>query len=97
MTAQVYLVLGEAKDTLVIPSAALGAKGPDGSYTVQVVGADRRPTPRKVKIGLNNNASAQVLSGLQAGENVVVGEGSSAPTTQGGFGPGGGGPRPRPL
>ena len=97
MTAQVYLVLGEAKDTLVIPSAALGARGPDGSYTVQVVGPDRKPTARQVTIGLNNNATAQVLSGLQAGESVVVGEGSAVPTPAQGFGPGGGGPRPRPL
>jgi macrolide-specific efflux system membrane fusion protein len=97
MTAQVYLVLGEAKNTLMIPSAALGAKGPDGSYTVQVVGPDRRPVPRKVTIGINNNATAQVLSGLQAGESVVVGEGSATPTPAQGFGPGGGGPRPRPL
>jgi macrolide-specific efflux system membrane fusion protein len=94
MTAQVYLVLSEAKDTLIIPSAALGAKGPDGSYTVQVVGKDRRPVPRKVTIGINNNATAQVLSGLQAGELVVVGEGSAMPTL-----PGPGGPqfRARPL
>jgi macrolide-specific efflux system membrane fusion protein len=94
MTAQVYVVLGEAKDTLIIPSAALGDKTPDGSYMVQVVGKDRRPVPRKVKIGINNNATAQVLSGLQAGESVVVGEGSSTPTQPQGFRPG---PGPRPL
>jgi macrolide-specific efflux system membrane fusion protein len=94
MTAQVYVVLGEAKDTLIIPSAALGEKTPDGSYMVQVVGKDRRPVPRKVKIGINNNAIAQVLSGLQAGESVVVGEGSATPTQPQGFRPG---PGPRPL
>ena len=97
MTAQVYLVLGEAKDALVMPSAALGPKAPDGSYTVKVVGADGQPAPRKVTIGINNNASAQVLSGVQVGEKVVVGEGSATPTPQQGFGPGGGGPRPRAL
>ncbi len=85
MTAQVYLVLGEAKDAIVIPSAALGPRGPDGSYVVQVVGKDRKPVPRKVTIGINNNATAQVLSGLQPGESVVVGEGSSTPTPPQGF------------
>jgi macrolide-specific efflux system membrane fusion protein len=94
MTAQVYVVLGEAKNVLLIPSAALGEKRPDGGYTVQVVGKDRRPAPRQVKIGINNNATAQVLSGLQAGESVVVGEGSATPTpAQFRGGPGG----PRPL
>jgi macrolide-specific efflux system membrane fusion protein len=82
MTAQVYLVLGEAKGALVIPSAALGPKGPDGSYMVQVVGPDRKPVPRKVTIGINNNANAQVLSGLKSGESVVVGEGSATPNPQ---------------
>jgi membrane fusion protein, macrolide-specific efflux system len=98
MTAQVYVVLGEAKDTLIIPSAALGDKTSDGGYIVQVVGKDRKPVPRRVKIGINNNATAQVLSGLQPGENVVVGEGSTAPTGPQGFRPGPGGPGgPRPL
>ncbi|MEJ0038290.1 MAG: efflux RND transporter periplasmic adaptor subunit [Gammaproteobacteria bacterium] len=45
MTAQVYLVLGDAKDALVIPSAALSPRGRDGSYSVQVVGNDRKPVP----------------------------------------------------
>ena len=98
MTAQVYVVLGEAKDTLIIPSAALGPKMPDGSYMVQVVGQDKRPMPRPVKIGINNNATAQVLSGLQAGETVVVGEASATTTPQfGPGGPGGGGPQFRRL
>jgi macrolide-specific efflux system membrane fusion protein len=94
MTAQVYIVLGEAKDALIIPSAALGEKTPDGGYLVQVVGKDRKPVPRKVKIGINNNATAQVLSGLQVGESVVVGEGSTTSSGPQGFRAGPGGPRP---
>lgn len=74
MTAQVSIVLGEAKGVLTIPSAALGQRDVDGNYLVQVVGKDGKPTPRRVTIGLNNNASAQVLSGLAVGEKVVVGE-----------------------
>jgi len=80
MTAQVYLVLGEAKGALLIPSAALGAKAPDGSYTVEVPNEAGQPEPRHVRVGLNNNATAQVLSGLKAGEKVVVGEGSATPS-----------------
>lgn len=74
MTAQVSIVLGHADNVLLIPSAALGDKGRDGSYRVQVVGADGRPQPRKVTIGLNNNASAEVKTGLRQDERVVVGE-----------------------
>ncbi|MCD7098962.1 efflux RND transporter periplasmic adaptor subunit [Stenotrophomonas sp. MMGLT7] len=78
MTAQVSIVLGQARNVLTIPSAALGAKGKDGSYTVQVVSADGRPQPRKVVVGLDNNASAEIRSGLSEGERVVVGEATAA-------------------
>lgn len=74
MTAQVFIVLGEAKQTLIIPSSALGKRGEDGHYTVQVVGTDNEPIKRQIKVGMNNNVNAQVLEGLSAGERVVSAE-----------------------
>ena len=74
MTAQVYVVLGEAKGAVTIPASALGDKAKDGSFTVMVVGKDGRPEPRRITVGINNNVVAQVVSGLTAGERVVVGE-----------------------
>jgi macrolide-specific efflux system membrane fusion protein len=74
MTAQVYVVLAEAKQVPTIPSAALGDLGADGSYTVRVVDAQGMPQTRQIKVGINNNVNAQVLDGLKAGEQVVVGE-----------------------
>jgi len=81
MTAQVFIVLGEAKDALVVPSASLGTAAKDGTRTVRVLGADGKATEREVKVGLNNNVDAQILDGLKAGEKVVTGEvpGASAP------------------
>ena len=76
MTAQVFVVLNEAKQALTLPSSALGAQAGDGSYTVQVVDAQGRPQPRKITVGINNNLNAQIISGLAAGELVVVGEAS---------------------
>jgi macrolide-specific efflux system membrane fusion protein len=59
---------------VTIPSAALGDRAADGSYTVQVVGADGTTTqPRQVRIGLNDKTIAEVRSGLSAGERVVTG------------------------
>jgi macrolide-specific efflux system membrane fusion protein len=75
MTAQVYVVLGEARRVASVPSAALGPRGGDGRYLVQVMGAKGKIAPRRVLIGVNNNISAQVLDGLRLGEKVVVGEG----------------------
>jgi macrolide-specific efflux system membrane fusion protein len=96
MTAQVYVVLGEAKRATVVPSAALGDKRPDGLYPVRVLGADGKAAPRMVRIGLNNNVQAEVLSGLKPGEKVVVGEGAAnaPPPPQIRPGQGGAGGRP---
>ena len=98
MTAQVYVVLGEAKGAVVVPAAALGDKRPDGLYPVRVLGADGKAVSRMVRIGLNNNVQAQVLSGLKPGEKVVVGEGAAQapppPQMRPGQGGGPGGGRP---
>ncbi|WP_407849913.1 macrolide transporter subunit MacA [Bordetella petrii] len=82
MTAQVFIVLGEAKQTLVIPSSALGKRGEDGRYTVRVVGADNQPVERQIKVGMNNNVTAQVLEGLSAGEKVVSAEAAAPAAPQ---------------
>lgn len=74
MTAQVSVLLKEAKGVLMVPAVALGPKRRDGVQRVRVVGADGVPQPREVKVGINNGASAEVLSGLAEGERVVVGE-----------------------
>ncbi|HEY5409839.1 MAG TPA: hypothetical protein VIJ94_03830, partial [Caulobacteraceae bacterium] len=39
----------------------------------------RPPQTRQVAIGINNNVSAQVLSGLKAGDKVIIGEGPAKP------------------
>ncbi|MEY4516480.1 MAG: hypothetical protein RL180_826 [Pseudomonadota bacterium] len=77
MTAQVYIVLAEAKHALSIPAAALSKSDGSGRQTVQVVGADGRPQTRNVMVGLNNRVNAQILSGLTLGEKVVLGEASA--------------------
>ena len=80
MTAQATIVLDKIKDALLIPSAALGAKGKDGRYTVRVVSEAAAsagagvPQDRQVRIGLDNRVQAQVLDGLKAGERVVTSE-----------------------
>lgn len=74
MTAQVSIILGKAVDVLTIPSAALGLRGKDGLYTVQVLGKDSQITPRQVEVGLNNRSRAEIRSGLNEGERVVMGQ-----------------------
>lgn len=78
MTAQVNIVLNEAKQVLSIPSAALGDRDREGRSTVRVVDATGQAVPRNVKVGLNNNVNAQILDGLAVGDRVVVGEAAAA-------------------
>jgi macrolide-specific efflux system membrane fusion protein len=73
MTAQVNIVLGEAKGVLSIPTAALGETGADGRRLVRIV-AGRSVKSRWVKVGLNDSAIVQVLDGLGSGETVVLGD-----------------------
>ena len=45
----------------------------NGRALVSVVGADGKVADREVKVGVMNRVSAQILSGLEPGEKVVIG------------------------
>jgi membrane fusion protein, macrolide-specific efflux system len=75
MTAQVNIILAEAKNTLTIPTAAL-IPAPAGTQeaTVEVIDPKSRVESRRVRIGINNHITAQVLAGLAAGDRVILGD-----------------------
>jgi macrolide-specific efflux system membrane fusion protein len=77
MTAEVHVVLGEAKRVLTVPLTALGARQADGRYRVRVIGPDGLPQDRTISIGLANSSLAEVKEGLRVGERVVIGEASA--------------------
>lgn len=78
MTAQVSIVLNEAKNALCIPYSALGDKVKDGRYSVKVL-QNKKVDIRNVRIGINNNVQVQVLDGLREGDKVIIGDSSSLP------------------
>jgi len=84
MTAQVTVVLARAKGVPTIPAAALGQRGRDGIYKVQVQAEDGSVSEREAKVGLNNNAVAEIVSGLQPGERVVIGQAAPGGEAAGG-------------
>jgi macrolide-specific efflux system membrane fusion protein len=53
-----------------------------GDALVSVVGADGKPTDREVKVGVMNRVSAQIISGLEPGEKVVIGARAPAATAR---------------
>ncbi|MDI4655802.1 efflux RND transporter periplasmic adaptor subunit [Xanthobacter autotrophicus] len=72
MTAEVHIVLGEAKGVLTVPATALERDGAGDS--VRVVASDGTLERRKVEVGLNDKITAEIRSGLKDGERVVTGE-----------------------
>jgi len=89
MTAQVFFVLGGAKNVPLVPVVALGQPraGTTDEYEVRVLTAEG-PRRRAVKIGLSDRTSAQVVSGLAVGDNVIVGTTDGGPATRQGGGSG---------
>jgi len=89
MTVQVRLILGEAKQALVIPSTVLLPGSANGEAIVRVIGADGKPVQRKVRTGLDDKTFVQILAGLQENEQIVVSEsnaGATGPSVFGGAG-----------
>lgn len=87
MTAQVFFVVAQARDALLVPMSALtmaprrerpagadaaAAGRPPRKATVQVLAGDGSMSLREVEVGVSNRIQAQVLSGLSEGERVVV-------------------------
>src|SRR5690606_10086432 len=90
MTAQVTIVINAARDVLTLPASALGSADRRGVYHVGVYDeASGAVRPAEVKVGLNDNITAEITEGLAEGDKVVTG----ATRTTGGAGAQGAGAR----
>lgn len=78
MTVQVDIETGSAKQVPAMPIVALGERGKDGRFTVTVLDAAGKQTPRQVKVGLQDGAKVQVLDGLKTGDKVLLAPPSAA-------------------
>jgi macrolide-specific efflux system membrane fusion protein len=90
-----------AEDALYVPTAAITTAA-DGTSTVDVVGSDDEVTTTTVETGVVGDAGTEIVSGVAAGDTIVLGEvaattGTSDTDTgtggadQGGFGGNGSG------
>ena len=80
MSAQVYFVLDEAKDVLLVPTSALNYKreGPGKpKISVRIVDRSGTVTDRTVEVGVRNRVQAEIKSGLEDGDKVIVTSASS--------------------
>jgi macrolide-specific efflux system membrane fusion protein len=74
MTAQVFIVLAQAKGVLLIPTAGIGNAGEGAEIKVRVLKADGSVELRAIKIGIKSEISAEVTDGLKEKERVVIRE-----------------------
>lgn len=72
LSASVDVIGGRAENAVLVPVEALRELG-EGEYAVFVVGDDGKPRLRTVEVGLTDFTSAEIISGLEAGEVVTTG------------------------
>jgi multidrug efflux pump subunit AcrA (membrane-fusion protein) len=69
MSAQAELVVASKSGALVVPEGAVLTR--DGASVLFVV-VDNRAEQREVQTGIRANGKLEIVSGLQAGEAVVI-------------------------
>jgi len=104
MTTQVFFVVAQASNALIVPLTALSSiqrqngVGRPGCPAAAAVGnADcvqvligGKPVARTVKVGVKDEVNAQILEGLEAGDQVIVGATGTTAASGSGSGTGGG-------
>ena len=81
MTTQVSIILEKAENALLVPSQVLVKRsGLKASYQVLVKNGDQAEY-RNVDVGINNKIYAQILSGLNEGDEIVISQSSGLNST----------------
>jgi macrolide-specific efflux system membrane fusion protein len=81
MTAQVFIVLEQAKGVLLIPTAVVGNASEGDEIQVQVMKTDQSIEVRTIKIGIKGEITTEVKEGLKEKELVVISEPKAKNTT----------------
>ena len=84
MSAKASVIIAQATGVLAVPAVALD--GSALSYSVLVIGQDGTAQSRNVTVGLVTSTQAEIKSGLQPGEAVVIGTTAAQTTTTTGGG-----------
>jgi HlyD family secretion protein len=89
MTANADLITAEKENVLLVPNAAIQANRANGTYSVnRLIDGEVKSVP--VTIGLRDDQFTEITSGLNEGDELLIG--SIAPVMNFGGGPGNGGP-----
>jgi len=93
MTANVSFIVHKKDRALLLPSTAV-RENADGAKQVSIPGPEGKPETREVKTGIESGDLVEIVSGLEAGEKVLLSAGryvpqkapQSSPLTMGGRG-----------
>lgn len=80
MTAEIHIILGNAKNVLLIPSTALSEPDKDGKITVRVMANDGTISRKPVETGLNDKVLVEIRAGITEGEKIVTGDSEGGPS-----------------
>jgi macrolide-specific efflux system membrane fusion protein len=72
MTAQVFIVLAQAKGVLLVPTAAIGNAGEGSEVEVKVLKPDGSVEERTIQVGIKSELLAEVKFGLKENERIVL-------------------------
>lgn len=72
MSAQVYIILDQAKDVLYIPSNAIQRKLNNNLAIVFVLDDNQKLIEKEIQYGLDNHVNVEVKAGLNENDTIVV-------------------------
>ena len=72
MTVVVTIIVSRAEDVPLIPWSALSNREADGRYRITVRARSGELSERLVTVGVSDRIKAQIVEGLQVGEEVVI-------------------------
>jgi HlyD family secretion protein len=78
MTVDISMVAKTAKDAIVVPTGAV-FKNAEGADYVLLAGTDDKAHQKTVQAGIRNTEMTQVVSGINAGDPVIVAGGYAVP------------------
>ncbi|MCA9935289.1 MAG: efflux RND transporter periplasmic adaptor subunit [Ardenticatenaceae bacterium] len=73
MTANAQLITAQRENVLLVPNQAISADRASGTYSVQLVSGDMT-TAVLVTIGLRDGSYTQITSGIQEGDQLLIGD-----------------------
>ncbi|HWJ03029.1 MAG TPA: efflux RND transporter periplasmic adaptor subunit, partial [Verrucomicrobiae bacterium] len=81
MSANVSIIVAQKNNVLTVPSEAVKGSGEQRSVQLAPESPATQPQSKRVQIGLDDGTNAEVLQGLQEGDQVVTGTKTQKTTT----------------